>query len=66
MIKKYQIFKETVNNAIKDSNLDIGAVYFILKDIFSDIEKIYYAQINKELLEEAEKINNDKTGEESK
>lgn len=60
MIKKYQIFKETINNVIKDSNLDIGAVYFILKDIFSDIEKIYYAQINKELLEEAEKINNDK------
>lgn len=59
MIKNYQIFKETVNNVIQNSNLDIGAVYFILKDIFSEIERVYYSQINKECLEEAEKIESD-------
>lgn len=54
MIKKYQIFKEIINNAIKNSDLDIGAVYFILKDIFTEIEKLYYAQINKELLSDSD------------
>lgn len=55
MIKNYQILKEQINYTIQNSGLDIGAVYFILKDIFSDIEKMYYGQINKELLNESEK-----------
>ena len=56
MIKNYQLFKEKINYVIQNSGLDIGAVYFILKDIFGEIEKLYYAQINKEFMEEAEKI----------
>ena len=59
MIKKYQIFKETINNVIQNSKLDIGAVYFILKDTFLEVERTYYAQLNKECLEEAEKIESD-------
>ncbi|MCI8597927.1 MAG: hypothetical protein HFJ10_05735 [Lachnospiraceae bacterium] len=57
MIKKYQILKESMNGLIQNSGLDIGAAYFILKDVFSEVEKIYFAQLNKECLEEAEKIN---------
>ena len=34
MIKNYQIFRETINSTIKNSGLDIGIVYFILKSIF--------------------------------
>lgn len=56
MIKKYQIFKEKINYVIQNSGLDIGAVYFILKDTFSEIENLYYAQLNKECLEEAQQI----------
>lgn len=52
MIKNYQILKETINKAIQNSGLDIGAVYFILKDVYTDIEKLYYSQINRECLEE--------------
>lgn len=59
MIKKYQIFKETINNVISNSKLDIGIVYFIFKDIFLNIEQLYYAQINKECLEEAKEINSE-------
>lgn len=55
MIKNYQILKEQINYTIQNSGLDIGAVFFIMKDIFSDIEKMYYGQINKELLNESEK-----------
>lgn len=55
MVKNYQILKEQINYAISNSGLDIGAAYFILKDIFSDVEKMYYAQINREFLEESKK-----------
>lgn len=53
MVKNYQILKEQINYAISNSGLDIGAAYFILKDIFSDIERMYFGQINKEFLEES-------------
>ena len=66
MIKHYQIFKETINNVIQNSNLDIGAAYFILKDIFSVIEKAYYAQLNMEFIEEAKKTETDSNSMEGK
>ena len=53
MVKNYQILKEQINYAISNSGLDIGAAYFIMKDIFSDIERMYFGQINKEFLEES-------------
>lgn len=53
MIKNYQILKERVNYSIKESGLDIGAAYFIMKDIMNNLEHLYYAEINKEFLEEA-------------
>ena len=51
MIKNYQILKEQINYAVSNSGLDIGAAYFILKDILFNLERMYYAQINKEFLE---------------
>ena len=59
MAKQYQILKETIVHVIQNSGLDIGAAYFILKDIYNDVERAYYAQLNQECLEEAEKINNE-------
>lgn len=53
MIKNYQILKEKINYSIKESVLDIGAIYFIMKDIMNNIEHLYYAEINKEFLEES-------------
>ena len=54
MIKNYQMLKEQINYVIQNSGLDIGAAYFIMKDIMSNLERLYYAQINKELLDEKE------------
>ena len=54
MIKNYQFLKEQINYTIQNSGLDIGAVFFIMKDIMNNLEHIYYAQINKEMLEENE------------
>lgn len=59
MIKNYQILKEQINHAINNSGLDIGAAYFIMKDIINNLEHLYYAQVNKECLEEAEKNENE-------
>lgn len=55
MIKNYQILKEQINYAIQESGLDIGAAYFIMKDVINNLERLYYAQVNKECLEDAEK-----------
>lgn len=64
MVKNYQTLKEQISYSINNSGLDIGAVFFILKDVLNNIEHLYYAQINKELLEENKKetaeIPNDK------
>lgn len=59
MIKNYQILKEQINYAIQESGLDIGAAYFIMKDVMNNLEHLYYAQVNKECLEEAEKSENE-------
>lgn len=63
MIKNYQILKEQINYAIQESGLDIGAAYFIMKDIMNNLEHLYYAQINKECLENAENKENAKKDE---
>lgn len=55
MIKNYQILKEKINYSIKESGLDIGAAYFIMKDVMNNLEHLYYAEINKEFLEESKK-----------
>lgn len=54
MVKNYQIFKENLNILIQNSGLDIGAVYYILKDTFKEVETLYYSQINSELIQESQ------------
>ena len=49
MISNYQIVQEEINRSIIKSGLDIGAAYFVLKDILNEYEKAYYAQIAKEM-----------------
>jgi hypothetical protein len=51
MIKNYEVLRETLKKSILNSNLDIGIVYFILKDVFRDVESLYFTQVNKELEE---------------
>ena len=52
MVKDYQQFKENIIYIIQNSNLNIGAIYFIFKDLFLEIERLYYNQINQELAQE--------------
>ncbi len=54
-ITKYEVLKGIINQSIQNSGLDIGAVYFIMKDIYSNIENLYYSQLNREAIENAER-----------
>lgn len=68
-IKEYQIFKETINKVISGTSLDIGGTYYVLKDVYRDVENQYYAQINQELMaqeggeRDAESIQQNQLGE---
>lgn len=53
MAKEYQILRQTFDKVIAGSPLDIGGIYYVLKDLFRDVENQYFAQINSELINEA-------------
>jgi cytochrome c oxidase assembly protein Cox11 len=52
-------FKNNLEKLIADSNLNIGVVYYIMKDVSKEVEELYYQQINYELakIQEEEKDN---------
>ena len=52
MTKIYFLLREQITTIIRNSGLNIGAVYYILKDILRDIELQYISQVNKEFAEE--------------
>lgn len=39
-----------IKKIIEEANLPIGIVYYIFKDIFNEIEKMYYASLNSVIL----------------
>ena len=57
------VFKENVSNVINNSQLPIGVVYYVLKDLLSEVEKIYTKSLQKESEErfaEIEKLEKEK------
>ena len=53
---KYEKFKQTILSLIQSSELDIGIVYYILKDIVHDLEPLYLQQVQKEAKEEKQEV----------
>lgn len=51
---KYELFKKQLETLIQNSNLDLGAVLFILKDVLHTIETMYYEHIQNEIKEQEE------------
>ena len=49
---KYEKFRQTILQIIQESGLDVGVVFFILKDITKEIESLYIQQLQKESAEE--------------
>lgn len=57
------VFKENLINLIGNSQLPIGITYYVLKDVFVDIERLYNETLVKEqqeILETSLKENKDK------
>lgn len=54
MVLKGYKFSQTLKQVILQSGLPINEVYWILKDNFGEIEKLYINQLEKELDEEEE------------
>ena len=48
--------KEKISQALIDSHLSIDAIYFVIKDIFKDIEQLYYLELQKENKGENEEV----------
>ena len=47
-------FDENIKSLIQSSNLPIGVVYYILKNLTQDIEMQYYATLNSILSQQTE------------
>ena len=43
-----QVFKDNLAMTIKNSQLPIGIIYYIFKDVYNDLEKIYNETLEKE------------------
>lgn len=41
-------FKQQISSIINNSGLSIEAIYYVLKDIFIEIEKLYFLELQKE------------------
>lgn len=57
MTKDYRILRDTLEQVIQNSGLNIGAVYYITKDLLNDLEKLFMAQVNDECLAETKTEN---------
>ena len=55
MVLQYEKFRNNIINYINDSGLDIGAIAYVFRDIYREIESTYQSQLNKEITEENEK-----------
>ena len=68
MLSNYENFKQSINMYIQDNvnnnKLDIGMAYYILKDVFKELENLYYASLNNEAMQQAQKQNIEENNEE--
>ena len=57
-IRKYENLRQNLIYIINNCGLDIGAVEFILKDVYLDVHNLYEKQIAKEIEEEKKQSEN--------
>ena len=65
MTKDYKILRDTLECVIQNSGLNIGAAYFIVKDLMNDLEQLFMAQVNAECLAEEQVENTEDNTQES-
>lgn len=59
-IIKIEQFKQDISSLINHYDLPIEHIYFLVKDLYKDIEKTYYEYYNQVLLEEQNKKQEEK------
>lgn len=57
--------KDNLINTINSSNLSIDAVYFVLKDLMNDIDRLYQQETQKELQEKMQEIQKEQENDKS-
>lgn len=57
--------KDNLINTINSSNLSIDAVYFVLKDLMNDIDRLYQQETQKELQEKIQEIQKEQENDKS-
>lgn len=50
------VLKENMTNVINNSQVPIGVVYYVLKDLLSEVEDVYDKALKKESQETFEKL----------
>ena len=61
-----QVFKDNLAMTIKNSQLPIGIIYYVFKDVYNDIEKIYNETLEKEKQDILSSMEKDKKEDEDK
>lgn len=54
---RYEILRQQLINTIQNSGLDIGAAFFILKDVFHEVEALYKNIVEADLNEKKQENN---------
>lgn len=52
MNKKYESFRNGVMYVMRTSGLELGAIFYILKDIMREVEEMYSNTLRQEVAEE--------------
>lgn len=56
--KQIDNLSQTLTQAISEANLPIGVVYYIVKDVYRDLEQAYGSYLNNLTFQEIEEQNN--------
>lgn len=54
------IFKKNIANVIRESQLPVGIVYYVFKDILTEVQEVYNDTIQKETQQLAEQLEKEK------
>ena len=68
MVYNYYLFKQKIIQLIQNSQLNIGEIYFIFKDLLTEIENLYIQQVKNEIntLQQEKRNNQQNQNEENK
>lgn len=62
---KIELFKTQLNDVISNSNLSVGIVYLVLKDILNELSILYNQQVNQEYQEYQQSLEKNKEKEDN-